>query len=279
MGPNAGRGIPPAHNQAVRLPANCGGGAIANRVASVHRVLALSTQPDDRRICWPMKMTDLTERDAPASQWRSRLLAAMLAEAAVAGWTRSAMDRAGSAAGLSSGQVELAAPRGPIDLLNAFADWADTRMEEKMSLTDLTGMKVRDRVRFAVMARLTAMNPHKAAARRSVATLALPHHAVEAGRLTWRTADRVWRALADPSTDLNYYSKRAMLAAVMVSTELVWAGDEAEDNSATLRFLDRRIANVMDIEKTKARLKPLSALALSAAAVAGRMRYPGRSGT
>lgn len=222
---------------------------------------------------------DPTEPDAPAAQWRRLLLAAMLAEAAVAGWTRPAMQRAGSAAGLSPGQVELAAPRGPIDLLNAFADWADARMVEHISSTDLTGMKVRDRVRFAVMARLTAMNPHKAAARRALAALALPHHAPEATRLTWRTADRIWRALADPSTDLNYYSKRAMLAAVMASTELVWAGDEEDDTGATRRFLDRRIANIMDFEKMKARLKPLSAIATGAAAFAGQMRYPGRSGT
>jgi ubiquinone biosynthesis protein COQ9 len=65
----------------------------------------------------------------------------------------------------------------------------------------------------------------------------------------------------------------------MASTELVWAGDEEDDTGATRRFLDRRIANIMDFEKMKARLKPLSAIATGAAAFAGQMRYPGRSGT
>lgn len=203
----------------------------------------------------------------------------MLAETPRSGWTRDAMARAGVAAGLDPGQVELAAPRGPIDLINAFADWADARMGERITASDLSKMRVRDRVRLAVIARLSSMTPHRAAARRALAALALPQHAPEAAQLTWRTADRIWRALGDPSTDLNYYTKRAMLAAVLASTELVWAGDEAPDSAATQGFLDRRIANIMEIEKIKARLKPVSALAAGAAAIAGRLRYPGRSGS
>lgn len=211
--------------------------------------------------------------ETPLLRWRAALLAAMLEESAFDGWTRAAMARAGEKAGLNPGQVEIAAPRGPIDLLNAFADWADQAMEASLSRTDLGAMKVRERVRFAVMARLEAMAPHQLAARRALAAWALPQHAPEAAQVVWRTADRIWRALADPSTDFNYYTKRAILVGVLVSTELVWASDEDPALAPTQRFLDRRIAAVMEIEKAKARLKPLAGLATQAAAFAGRLRY------
>jgi ubiquinone biosynthesis protein COQ9 len=94
--------------------------------------------------------------------------------------------------------------------------------------------------------------------------------------LVWRTADRIWRALGDTSTDGNYYSKRAILSGVIASTYARWFADESPDHEATWTFLDARIANVMQFEKFKAQLKPLSEGVQTAIGVAARFRYPGR---
>ena len=68
----------------------------------------------------------------------------------------------------------------------------------------------------------------------------------------WGTADAIWVALGDTSTDVNWYSKRATLSAVYAATVLYWLGDDSPDHEATWAFLDRRIANVMAFEKAKA---------------------------
>ncbi len=61
--------------------------------------------------------------------------------------------------------------------------------------------------------------------------------------------------MGDPSTDFNFYSKRAILSGVWSTTFARWLGDDSEDEAATKEFLAARIDNVMQFEKFKARLR------------------------
>ena len=126
---------------------------------------------------------------------------------------------------------------------------------------------------YGQQVRLEAQQPYKEAARAMTRALAHPLRAPEAARLLWRTADHIWRALGDTSTDGNFYSKRAILSGVLASTYARWFSDESEDNEATWAFLDARIENVMQFEKFKAQLKPVGEGVQSAIGVAARFRY------
>ena len=88
--------------------------------------------------------------------------------------------------------------------------------------------------------------------RRGSALFALPLYAADGARALWGTADAIWVALGDTSTDVNWYSKRATLSAVYAATVLYWLGDDSPDHETTWAFLDRRIADVMAFEKVKA---------------------------
>jgi ubiquinone biosynthesis protein COQ9 len=200
-------------------------------------------------------------------------LQALLPIAAVEGFTRQAIDAAGKAAGLDPGMVELAAPRGPVDMLDAFAAFADDQMEANLAGVDLLSMKIRTRVRTAVAARLDALEPHKAAAKRAAHALVVPGRAQLAGAHVWRAADRIWTILGDRSTDGNYYSKRAILSGVIGSTMACWLADDSTARAATEDFLDRRIDNVMQFEKLKAQAKPLEAMAGLAVTTLARWRF------
>jgi ubiquinone biosynthesis protein COQ9 len=211
--------------------------------------------------------------DTPSDRFRARILAAFPAHAAREGWTDAAFAAAVAEAGLTAGEAALACPKGPFDLFDAFAARADAAMLERLDELDLGAMKVRQRVRAAVQVRLEAQAPYKDAARAMTRALARPDRAPEAARLLWRTADQIWRALGDTSTDENFYSKRAILSGVLASTYARWFSDDSADNEATWAFLDARIENVMQFEKLKARLKPLSEGVQSAVGVAARFRY------
>ena len=65
-----------------------------------------------------------------------------------------------------------------------------------------------------------------------------------AARCTARTVDAIWFAAGDGAADLSWYTKRLILAGVYGSTLLVWLGDGSDGDAATLRFLDRRLADV-----------------------------------
>jgi ubiquinone biosynthesis protein COQ9 len=211
--------------------------------------------------------------DTPSARLRARILDAFPPHAARLGWTDAAFKAAVAEAGLSEGEAALACPRGAFDLFDAFAARADQAMLERLEELDLGAMKVRHRVRAAVQVRLEAQAPYKEAARAMTRALAHPLRAPEAARLLWRTADHIWRALGDTSTDENFYSKRAILSGVLASTYARWFSDDSPDHEATWAFLDARIENVMQFEKLKARLKPVSEGVQTAVGVAARLRY------
>ena len=116
---------------------------------------------------------------------------------------------------------------------------------------------------------------HEAATRRWLGFLSLPMNLPLALRLLWDAADTLWRWAGDTATDENHYSKRAILAGVLTSALAVRL---ASGRGAALRFLERRIDDVMRFETWKAnsRLRP-SAMLADAAAALGRMRYGRRN--
>ena len=116
-------------------------------------------------------------------------------------------------------------------------------------------MRIRDRIATAVRTRLDLLAPHKEAVRRAVAFEALPGNAPRALKAVYHTVDAMWHAAGDTATDWNFYTKRALLAGVYTSTVLIWLGDQSEDCAETWAFLDRRIEDVMRIEKAKAKVR------------------------
>ena len=153
-------------------------------------------------------------------------------------------------------------------------------MVERLATTDMGGLRYRDKVATAVRFRIEA-TPDREAVRRGMTLFALPMNAGLGAQALWGTVDAIWRALGDTSEDFNWYSKRATLSGVYGSTVLYWLGDDSLDYADTWAFLDRRIEDVMSIEKTKARLReaPLLKHALSGPNwFLSRVRAPRRRG-
>jgi len=195
---------------------------------------------------------------------QTALLDAAMMHVPFDGWTDVSFRAAAQDAGIPLAEARLACPRGALDLAVAFHKRGDAAMVARLNATDLAAMRIRDRVTFAVRARIEAAEDREAV-RRGTTLFALPQHAAEGAKLIWGTADQIWTALDDPSQDINWYTKRATLTGVYGSTVLFWLGDMSEDFADTWDFLDRRIDNVMQIEKVKAQvrenpvLKPLMA--------------------
>ncbi len=209
----------------------------------------------------------------PSERFRDRLMQVLPAKVADKGWTQAALRAAAQEAGLTEGEALLALPGGVADAIDAFADRADRAMLGALAETELKSLKIRARVTLAVRERILAQAPYKEAARRLSFALAWPGRAGQGPRLVWRTADRIWRALDDPSTDFNFYSKRTILSGVLASTYARWFTDDTADHSETMAFLDARIANVMQFEKLKAQAAPFAQSLGRWASLAGQARY------
>ena len=193
-----------------------------------------------------------------------QLLDAALMHVPFDGWSETSLRAAATDCGISRAEAKVLFPRGAVDMAIAFHQRGDQLMLDRIAASDLEAMRFRDRVAAAVRFRLEAVDD-KEAVRRGTTLFSLPQHVPDGAKAVWGTADLIWTALGDSSDDANWYTKRATLSAVYSSTVLFWLGDDSLEHQATWDFLDRRIDNVMQIEKLKARvnknplLKPLMA--------------------
>ena len=187
------------------------------------------------------------------------------------GWTSRMTTLAGKAAGLSAGETELLLPQGPADLAALLSRRHDARALEALAALDPAALKIRERIARGVAARIDAAMADEAAVRRLNGWFAFPQNMGLGGRLTWESADRIWRWAGDVATDENHYSKRVLLAGILSGALAIRLSSGAE---AAKTFTDRRIENVMAFEKWKAttRFRPQEMISKFAESL-GRMRF------
>ena len=191
----------------------------------------------------------------PDAALRDRLADAMAAEATFEGWSRAALSAASRRLELPAGEADRLFPGGPVQILTFVSERADAATVEDMEKEGVANLKIRDRIKSAVRIRLERHTGDREAARRALALLSLPFNAGLALKLLYRTVDAMWYAAGDTSTDFNFYTKRATLAGVYSSTLLYWLNDRSAGAEATWAFLDRRIDDVMKVEKLKAQVR------------------------
>ncbi|WP_418152532.1 COQ9 family protein [Litorimonas sp. RW-G-Af-16] len=206
---------------------------------------------------------------------RQDILAAALTLAPFEGWTDMMLRKAERKAGLTRGAAALYFPEGPLGVIAYWAEQLDAEAAAKLAAMDLSSMKIREKVTAGVLARMEAMDDHLEAARRASSRLALPDGFAQGTRQVWASADMIWRAIGDTSTDSNYYSKRTILSLVIGSTLPMWLSDETSNKTKARAFLDDRIANVMQFEKLKWEFKSKTENWPEPVALLGALRYGG----
>lgn len=213
------------------------------------------------------------ESPTPLEKLRRQLALAVGENAVFDGWTERAVDSATQQLGIDPLQARLAMPKSQPAMIDVYIQEVDRALEAWFTPKRLDGMKIREKISSLVWHRLEVMGPAREAVRRALAILAMPQNVPLALRISWRTADLMWRIAGDTSTDFNHYTKRMTLGAVYGSTLLVWLDDQTEGWADTASFLDRRIDNVMRFEKFKADWRG-SSEHLSVSRFLGRLRYP-----
>lgn len=215
------------------------------------------------------------ESPSPLERLRRELALAVGENAVFDGWTRSAVDSAAAQLGIDSVKARLAMPKGQAAMIDVYIQEVDRALEASFTPARLAKMKIREKIRALVWHRLEIMGPAREAVRRGLAILAMPQNLPLALRISWRSADLMWRMAGDTSTDFNHYTKRMTLGAVYGSTLLAWLDDQSDGWTDTAAFLDRRIDAVMRFEKFKADWRG-SSEHLSLSRFLGRLRYPPR---
>ena len=174
------------------------------------------------------------------------------------GWSEVTFKAAAQDTGIELAMARAVCPRGALDLALAYHARGDAVMVARLKSDELPA-RFSEKIAAGVRFRIEAVSD-KEAVRRGTTLFALPMHAADGAKAIWGTADKIWDTLGDMSEDVNWYTKRATLAGVYSATVLYWLGDDSTDNQATWAFLDRRIEDVMRIEKVKAQVRDNKAL-------------------
>lgn len=221
-----------------------------------------------------MNMTQVA--DMTLDELRDALAPHLAPNAAFDGWSAAAIAAAADAIGADRDVAGLAIPAKPVEMIDLWFAHVDRAMARRLPPETLAAMKIRAKITALVEARLDLLAPDREALRRAIAILAMPQNAARATRLGWRSADTMWRLAGDTATDYNHYTKRAMLAGIYAATIAVFLNDESEGQAETRAFLARRIENIMQFEKAKAKLAARSDHRFSMSRFIGRLRYNAR---
>lgn len=189
---------------------------------------------------------------------RDKIIESVLPSVAFDGWNMASLEDAARQSGLDSDVVHAVFPGGVSEAVGHFSDWADRRMLDALACENIEDLRIRDRIRCAVFARLGVLTPHKEAVKLAMSYWLLPARSGQAGRSIWSSADCIWNWAGDQSTDYNHYTKRGLLCGVLSSTTLAWLNDDSDDMAVTAEFLDRRIENVMKLGRFIGRFKKAS---------------------
>ena len=202
-------------------------------------------------------------------------LAPEIARAAVFdGWSEQALAQAAALAGVDLAVARLAFPGGAMDMIGAWIDSTDARMRNAFADGHLGTLKIRDRIRTLLLFRLDAVAGMEEALRRALAIQAMPQNLARTLKVGWHSADLMWRLAGDTATDYNHYTKRGLLGGIYAATIAVFQQAESVGWADTRAFLARRIENVMQFEKAKARFLDRATHRPSLSRFIGRLRYP-----
>ncbi len=236
--------------------------------SSTHRTIVLRYP----QVKWSSRMPDI--KDMTPEELKPEILATMMPHVAFDGWTETALNAAAGDLGISPEMAELAFPNGAMEVLTYHLEAADVALAEALASKDIMSIKIRERITVAVRTRLEMNTANREAIRRGLAVLSLPQNLATGSKALWRTADTMWKAAGDTSTDHNWYTKRATLSAVYSAVLLFWLSDDSDGFEETWAFLDRRIEDVMKIEKAKFSIRETCDKMPSLSRFLGRLRYP-----
>jgi ubiquinone biosynthesis protein COQ9 len=171
------------------------------------------------------------------------------------GWNQQTLRKAALEAGYKRTDVIRVFPGGAVDAAEFVMSSYDRDMVDALKNYHLETMKIRERIATAIRIKLELMTPQREGIRKIIALMAMPFNCHKSLRHLYQTVDTIWYEAGDTSTDFNFYTKRLLLAGVYSTTLLHWLDDKSQGFESTWAFLDRRIEDVMKIEKAKQFIK------------------------
>ena len=143
-------------------------------------------------------------------------------------------------------------PEGYLSLIQVYLDEINTKMTDESKKLNLIRFKVHERIRELCILRFKIMIKEKKIVCKTFLHLLLPNNYSFSLKNLYKTVDQIWYLAGDSSTDFNFYSKRAILASIYLTTILHFINNENLEE--TIILLNKQLKKVSKIPKIKERL-------------------------
>tara|TARA_Y100001970_G_scaffold237794_1_gene298503 strand:- start:706 stop:1359 length:654 start_codon:yes stop_codon:yes gene_type:complete len=164
------------------------------------------------------------------------------------GWSNETLKFCLDEAGILDSLEELFS-NGIDDLTDLYISIADKKLEYDVKELDLNSKSIRERIKILLNLRLDFFESEKQVIKQIIGSDLITGPRLRSINRIGKSVDLIWRLAGDKSLDYNFYTKRIILSGVYVSTILFWLDVDSRDDVS--HFIDRRISNVMQIEKIK----------------------------
>uniref|UniRef100_A0A3B3DTB7 Ubiquinone biosynthesis protein n=1 Tax=Oryzias melastigma TaxID=30732 RepID=A0A3B3DTB7_ORYME len=199
---------------------------------------------------------DQDEEYESEEQLQARILTAALEFVPLHGWSMEAIAAGAESLGLSSASTGMFT-NGSGDLVLHFIADCNAKLTEilaeqhnRVQLGQAEKKKTSEFLRDAVETRLRMYVPYMETWPQAMSLLLLPHNIPDSLKHLSNLVDDIWYYAGDRSTDMNWYTKRAVLTGIYNTTELVMVQDSSPDFQDTWAFLDNRIQDVVNMATT-----------------------------
>ncbi|KAK3808287.1 MAG: rpsU-divergently transcribed protein, partial [Benniella sp.] len=163
------------------------------------------------------------------------------------GWTTTSIMKAAESMGYPT-IIHGMFPNGGADLIDYFLkdclNSLPLELEGRME-----GLGTQEKIRLGTLTRLGMIAPYIDRWPEALAIMGQPSNVAMSLNHLAKIVDEIWYLAGDKSADMNWYTKRASLAAIYSTTELYMTTDKTPNYEATQRFLDRRFDDAATLGK------------------------------
>ncbi|KAL0374581.1 UNVERIFIED_CONTAM: Ubiquinone biosynthesis protein COQ9, mitochondrial [Sesamum radiatum] len=174
------------------------------------------------------------------------------------GWGETAMIAGAREVGVSPSIVG-SFPRKEAALVEFFMDDCLQRLIDIIDTKeDLKNLIPSQRVAKLVRIRLEMQAPYISKWPQALTIQAQPSNISTSFKQRAMLVDEIWHAAGDEATDMDWYVKRTVLGGIYSTTELYMLSDTSPDFQDTWAFLDERVSDAFDLQKTVKEAKYLA---------------------
>ncbi|KAG0476438.1 hypothetical protein HPP92_012842 [Vanilla planifolia] len=196
------------------------------------------------------KRSNRTKTEGGYEEEQTRVLRAALEHVTRLGWSESAMIFGARDVGISPAIVG-SFPRREAALVEFFMDDCLQKFIDRIdSKEELKHLMLSDRLAMLIRIRLELQIPYITKWPQALSIQAQPMNLPTSLKQRAVLVDEIWHAAGEEGSDTDWYVKRTVLGGIYSTTELYMLTDNSPEFHDTWNFLEHRIKDAFDLQKT-----------------------------